>query len=104
MSIDVYIISSRPTVDRTMFDFNIMYNPPIINIIDIISKPVHLLLYSLLLSATISLFIPFASINPPITSRIVNSITPLQNIIIIPSTIHVIPSVSCMFDIVSLNF
>lgn len=103
MSTDEYIINTNPTVDNTIFDFSNMYKPPIIKIIDIINKPVHFGLVSLLLSATISLFIPFASINPPITSLIVNSIIPLQNIIIIPNTMVVIPSVSCIFDIDSLN-
>ena len=97
------MISTIPIDDSTIFDFSIIYNPAIINIIDIISSVVHLLFVSLLFNATISLFIPFASINPPITSLITNSITPLQNIIIIPTTIAVIPSVSCMFDIVSFD-
>ena len=103
MSTVEYIIKTSPTVDSTMFDFNIIYSPPSINMMEIIKSTVHFLLYSLLFIDTISLFIPFASMKPPITSLITYSITPLQNIIINPSTIAVIPSVSCIFDIDSLN-
>lgn len=86
-----------------MFDLSIIYNPPIINIIEIINNSFHLLFVSLPFSATISLLSPFASINPPIINLIASSITPLQNITISPNTIVVIPSVSWMFDIESLN-
>ena len=84
-----------------MFDFKITYNPTSINIIAIASNPCHLSFVSLLFNATINLFSPFARMNPPIISLITNSIIPLQNIIIIPITIDVIPNVSCMFDTVS---
>ena len=99
MSIVEYIISISPIVDSTMFDLSIMYSPPIISIIDIMSSSFHLSFLSFPFSATISLFRPFASMNPPITSLIASSIIPLQNITISPNTIVVIPSVSCIFDI-----